>query len=479
MTSSIEQLIPKIGLEVHVQLSTQSKLLSSDPNRFGGSPNEYTSPVTMAHPGSLPVPNKKAVEFAIKLGLALGCELSETLSFDRKNYFYPDLPKGYQITQDANPICTGGKLSVFNEDIHLIKIHLEEDAGKSIHDEEGNTLVDLNRAGVPLLEIVTEPELSSSKQAAQFLTEVRKLVRYLEISDGNMEEGSLRCDANISLHIPGEPLGNKVEIKNMNSFRHVARAIDNEIERQKNELANGRNIVSETRSYQPDRKETFRMRTKEELNDYRYFPEPDISETKLNKLWIDSIRQQLPALPWEVKSRLTDEFKVKDHDAIILAEDRNMSDYFFDSSKNVKDFQSLANLMVGPFKSWINEQKKEVIDVKCKPNAFGELVRLIENKKISHTAAQKILPYLLSGAYDNPWQAAKEMDLVQERNVSELNPVIEEVLDSLPDKVKEYNNGKKGLIGLFMGQIMKKTKGSADPKLTNKLLTEALNKRKV
>ena len=473
-----DNLVPRIGLEVHVQLGTETKLFSRDSYSFGAEPNECISAVTIAHPGSLPVPNRKAVEFAVKLGLALDCTISNVLQFDRKNYFYPDLPKGYQITQDANPICQGGSVMVGDAKIDLFKIHLEEDAGKSIHNESGNSFVDLNRAGVPLLEIVTQPDITSSKQAAAFMTEIRKLVRYLEISDGNMEEGSLRCDANISLHVPGEPLGSKVEIKNMNSFRHVARAIDLEIERQSELIAHGESIISETRTYLPDRKETLRMRTKEELNDYRYFPEPDILPTRLEREWIETVKRDLPDLPWRVKERLINEHTIKNEDATIISEDRFKAEYYFKAAKRTKDRQSLANWMVGPLRSLINEERLSFKKLKLQPETLAELVNLVDEKKISHSAAQKILPVLFKDDEVNPLEIAKKLNLLQERNVSELKPVIEEILEEFPEKVKEYHKGKKGLIGMFMGQIMKKTKGSADPKLTNKLLIELLNNRK-
>jgi len=468
-----------IGLEVHVQLSTRTKLFSSAINKYGGDQNTHLTANTIAHPGTLPVLNKEAITSAVKLGLAMNCSISDTVTFDRKNYFYPDLPKGYQITQDANPICGKGGLWVENENeenkfISLTKIHLEEDAGKSIHKPDGSSYIDLNRAGVPLLEIVTDPVITSSVEASNFLTEIRRLVRYLDISDGNMEEGSLRCDANVSLNKQGDTFGSKVELKNMNSFRNVAKAIESEIKRQTNILDNGEIVISETRTYNPDTDTSSPMREKEVLNDYRYFPEPDVAPVELKNKWIQHLKSELPILPQDAFASLIDEFELEKKEAYLISEEKQVYEYFIKCTHNSNKYKLISNWINGEIRKHRNELGKEIDHIISSKN-LCLLIDLIDKKTISNSAAQKILVYLIEHPDKTPSDGVNDLNLKQERNVYEIIPVIDKVLDSNPQKVKEYLSGKKGLTGFFMGQIMRETKGKIDPKLTNKLLVDRLN----
>ncbi len=476
---------PVIGLEVHVQLSTKSKIFSSDINSFGQEPNENISAITIAHPGVLPLINKSVVDCAIKMGLALNCDISRKLIFDRKNYFYPDLPKGYQITQDTTPICRNGGLEIRSSNgsksyIALTKIHLEEDAGKSIHiSGEDFTKVDLNRAGVPLIEIVTEPVLKSSDEAAIFLSEIRKIARYLEISDGNMEEGSLRCDANVSIHRKGEALGNKVEVKNMNSFRNVARAIDKEIERQLELKKAGKEIISETRTFNPATGETSEMRTKEVLNDYRYFPEPDISPIIVDDRWIDGIKSQMPALPHEVKLRLIEEFGLPEYDAGVLTEEKSKANYFIEVTAYIDEYKQISNWLMGPVRSYLNDNNLSIDRFPLKPKVIAEIIELVRSGRISQTiATQSLFRYLLKHPEVTPADAVDRLNIVQEGNSKKIQSLVNEILEANPDKVKAYHNGKKGLTGMFMGELMKKSSGKVDPKLANRLIVDSLESRR-
>ncbi|MFY0685572.1 MAG: Asp-tRNA(Asn)/Glu-tRNA(Gln) amidotransferase subunit GatB [Cyclobacteriaceae bacterium] len=480
--SSEEIYEPVIGLEVHVQLATKSKIFSSDQNSFGQEPNTNIGAVTMAHPGTLPLVSKEVVELAMKMGLALDCDITRYLIFDRKNYFYPDLPKGYQITQDATPICQNGGLEILVDQksyfIELTKIHLEEDAGKSIHVDGSNyTHVDLNRAGVPLIEIVTEPCVENAEQAAAFLTEIRKIIRYLRVSDGNMEEGSMRCDANISIRRKGEELGSKVEVKNMNSIRNVKRAINVEIARQRKLKSVGEEIISETRTYDPNSNTTSGMRTKEELNDYRYFPEPDISPIVISDEWLQEVKQRMHALPSVVKAQLIDEYKLSEYNAGLISEEREFADYYFELVKTTSAYKSAANWVLGAVKSFINKEGISIEQFRLNPAQLGELINLVEEGKVSHTAAnQQLFKYLLDNDVE-PLAAAERLNLIQSGDQNEIQTLVDEVLNAHPEKVKAYHNGKKGLAGMFMGELMKKAKG-LDPKVANQLIRETLEKLK-
>jgi len=470
-----------IGLEVHAQLLTQSKLFCGDSIAFGAEPNTHVSPITLGYPGTLPKMNRKAIEFAIKMGLACHCEIEKHNYFARKNYFYPDLPKGYQISQHTTPICKGGFIKIRTthgeKEIRLNRIHLEEDAGKSLHDVDAdNTCIDYNRAGTPLIEIVTEPDIRSAEEAFAYLTEIRKLVRYLEICDGNMEEGSLRCDANISVRKKGElQLGTKVEVKNLNSIRNVKRAIDIEAKRLVDILEKGGVIGQQTRSYDADSNITFAIRDKEDADDYRYFPDPDLTPFDLQDSFIEAIRCSIPALQEERIKKYTSELHLSEYDAAVLTEEKVFSDYFENIIQHTGNYKGAANWMLGPVKSWMNENHKEVNQFPIKPRQLAALIGLVDAGKISFSVAStKVFAQLLNDPSKNPEQIATEQNLIQQSDISVLEPVIEQVLIKYADKVVEYKKGKKGLLALFVGEVMKQSKGKADPKITNELLVKKL-----
>ncbi len=473
---------PVVGLEVHAQLLTNSKMYCTDQNQYGSLPNTNIGVITLGHPGTLPMVNRKAIEYGIKMGLACGCAISRHNYFARKNYFYPDLPKGYQISQDKTPLCMDGSVDIMLKDgsqhsIRLTRIHLEEDAGKSIHlDHEKDTLVDFNRAGVPLIEVVTEPDIRSSEQAYALLTEIRKLVRYLAICDGNMEEGSLRCDANISVMPKGsDTFGNKVEVKNMNSIRNVQRAIEFEIERQIMLVEKGETIVSETRTFDAIAGVTHSMRTKEDLNDYRYFPEPDIAPLHINEEWINQIKAEMPSLPQQLFRQFTQEFGLPTYDAQVLTDTKEIALYFEEMCKNTSNYKAASNWMMGPIKSYLNELTLHIKDFPLSPKQITKVIAIIDEGKMSFSAAaQKLFPELINNPQMQPIELAKQLNLLQESDLGMILPLIEEVLEQYPDKVAEYKSGRKNLIGLFMGEVMKKSRGKADPKATSKLLKEKL-----
>ncbi len=473
-----------IGLEIHIQLNTKSKAYSRDSASFGAMPNTNVSPISLGHPGTLPMVNKQVVEDAVLLGLALHCDIREVNGFARKNYFYADLPKGYQITQDTTPICNGGYLTIkdkagVEKRIHLTRIHMEEDAGKSIHDVDPfATLIDLNRAGVPLLEVVSEPEIRSGEEAYQYVTEMRKLVKYLGICDGNMEEGSMRCDANVSVRIIGdEKLGRRCEVKNMNSMRNVQRAIEYEIKRQIEVLEDGGTISQDTRSFDAVAGTTFVMRSKEMANDYRYFPEPDLPLLIIKEDYIEKVREKLPELPDALFKKYVDEFKLSAYDAGVLTDTKEVSDYFNELVKHTKNYKAAANMVMGPIKSYLNEMAVEMIDFPVSVERIAQLIEIIDEGKISHSVGtQKVFPEMVSLLEKNPLMIAEAMNLLQESDDGALKGFIEEAISKYPEKVAEYKAGKAGLIGLFMGEVMKSSKGKADPKIANKLLLEALNK---
>lgn len=473
---------PVIGLEVHAQMLTKTKAYSNDINEYGARPNTQVSPVTLGHPGTLPMMNKKTIEYAIKLGLALNCKIADHQHFARKNYFYPDLPKGYQITQDTTPICTGGHVDInlgegINKRIGITRIHMEEDAGKSIHDVDlYDTLVDLNRAGTPLVEIVTEPDLRSADDAYAYLTEIRQLVRYLDICDGNMEEGSLRCDANISVRLKGAPeFGTKVEVKNMNSIRNVQRAIDFEIKRQIIAVENKEEISQETRSFDALNGSTISMRTKEAANDYRYFPEPDLLPLFVSKEQIEEVKAEMPVLPKELLKKYTKELSLSDYDANILISTKPFALYFEELIKHTKNYKSAANWMIGEVRSHLNAQGITIENFPLQPERIAELVRLIDEGKLATSSAgQKLFPEMLKQPDQSPEQLAKTLDLIQDAGEDDVKNIIREVLKQHASEVNRYKDGEKQLTGFFMGQVMKAAKGKADPKLANKLIREIL-----
>jgi aspartyl-tRNA(Asn)/glutamyl-tRNA(Gln) amidotransferase subunit B len=470
-----------IGLEVHAQLLTNTKAYSSDENIYGAIPNTKTSAITLGHPGTLPVSNKKVIEFAVKLGIAVGAGIRKVNRYARKNYFYADLPKGYQITQDDTPICNGGFIEIPCKEnktrkINITRIHMEEDAGKSIHDlDPFNTLIDLNRAGVPLLEIVSEPEIKSGKEAFDYIMEIRKLVRHLGICDGNMEEGSLRCDANISVMIKGaKTFGTKVEVKNMNSSRNVRNAIDFEIKRQIDIIEKGGSIIHETRGFDASKGITLSQRHKEEANDYRYFPEPDLQPIEITTEYISKVKENMPLLPKELFVTYTEQYKLSDYDASLIIEDKNIASYFNQLCKLTNNYKAAANFINGVIKSHLNERALNITELDIKPLEISDLIRLIDDKKISNSVAtSKIFPILLN-SNQTAEMIAIENNWIQESDDKVLKELIKDVLAKFPQKVEEYRNGKKGLIGMFMGEVMKLSKGKADPKITNILLRDQL-----
>ncbi len=470
-----------VGLEVHAQLLTKSKLFCGDSIAFGAEPNTHVSPITLGHPGTLPKMNKKAIEFAIKMGLACHCEIEQQNYFARKNYFYPDLPKGYQVSQHTTPICKNGtvKIKIGNEEksIRLNRIHLEEDAGKSLHDvDEANTCIDYNRAGTPLIEIVSEPDLRGGDEAFAYISEIRKLVRYLEICDGNMEEGSLRCDANISVRKKGDTkLGTRCEVKNLNSIRNVKRAIESEAKRLIDMVEKGETIIQQTRSFDANNGTTFAIRDKEDADDYRYFAEPDLTPFHLQDEFIERIRKSIPALPEERIKKYIAELQLSEYDAAVLTEERNFSDYFENVIQNTSNNKAAANWMLGPVKSWLNENGKEIDAFPLSAKQLASLIALIDSGKVSFSVAStKIFPELIKSPAKTPEQIATEQNLVQQSDVSAIGPLIDTVLEKFADKVVEYKKGKKGLLALFVGEVMKQSKGKADPKVTNELLLEKL-----
>jgi aspartyl-tRNA(Asn)/glutamyl-tRNA(Gln) amidotransferase subunit B len=480
-----------VGLEVHAQLLTKSKLFCGDAIAYGAGPNTQVSPITLAHPGTLPKMNKKAIEFAIKMGLACHCDIEKQNYFARKNYFYPDLPKGYQVSQHTTPICKEGfvKIKAEGEEkrIRLNRIHMEEDAGKSLHDvDPDNTCIDFNRAGTPLIEIVSEPDIRSSDEAYSYLTELRKLVRYLEICDGNMEEGSFRCDANVSVRKKGETkLGTRVEVKNLNSIRNVKRAIDYEAQRLIGLLEKGETIIQQTRSFDANNGTTFATRDKEDADDYRYFPDPDLTPFHLENDFIESIRRSIPPLQEERVAKYTSVWHLSEYDAHVLTDEKETANYFeqimslFPPSPQGEGLgvrpKAAANWMLGPVKSWLNENNKGIHEFPIAPEKIASLVQLVDTGKLSFTVASgKLFSYLIENPSKDPEQMAIEQNLIQQSDVNSLEPLIDEILNKHAEKVKEYKKGKKGLLSLFVGEVMKRSKGKADPRVTNEILLEKL-----
>jgi aspartyl-tRNA(Asn)/glutamyl-tRNA(Gln) amidotransferase subunit B len=470
-----------VGLEVHAQLSTQSKSFSPDSAAFGAEPNHHISAISLGHPGTLPRINKRMVEYAVKMGLACNCTINLNNSFARKNYFYADLPKGYQITQDHAPICLGGSITVklsngTTKDLAIHHIHMEEDAGKSMHDNHHeDSLIDLNRAGVPLLEIVSQPDMRSAEEAGQFLTEVRKVLRYLDICDGNMEEGSMRCDANISVRLHGATeYGNRCEVKNLNSIRNVQRAIEHEFARQIQVIEAGGHIDQNTLNFNADTGETSVLRSKEMANDYRYFPEPDLMPLVLDKAYVDNIRETLPALPGQLFKKYID-LGLSDYDASVITADKEVAFYFEDLIKHTANYKAAAHLMMGAVKSYLNETGQHITDLHIEPATLAGLIKLVEDGKINNTvASHKLFPAMVKSPGKSAEALAAELNLLITADSDDVSKYIQDAIAKYPDKVKEYQKGKKGVLGLFMGEIMKSSKGKIDPQATNKLLITAL-----
>lgn len=486
MTDSIyDKYQAVIGLEVHAQLLTKSKAYASDAAEYGALPNTLVSPITLGLPGTLPKANKKVIEYGIRLGLALHCTIRERNEYARKNYFYADLPKGYQVTQDKTPICTEGYLDIKDNDGHekrigITRIHMEEDAGKSLHDvDPTDTLVDLNRAGVALLEIVSEPDLRNADEAYRYLTEVRRLVRYLDICDGNMEEGSLRCDANVSVMLKGaDKFGRRVEVKNMNSISNVKRAIEHEIKRQIDIIEAGGQIDQDTRSFEAATGTTFSLRSKEMANDYRYFPEPDLQPVIITEKEIARVKSELPPLPAELLAKYTKELGLTLYDASVLTDAKEIALYFENVLKHTTNAKAAANWVMGPVKSYLNENALHVSQMPVSAERLSQLIALIDEGKISHAmASQRIFPIMAKEVNKTPLQIAEENNLIQESDSGALLEMIQEAVGKYPAKVTEYKNGKTNLLGLFMGEVMKLSKGKADPKVTSELLKKVLDEQ--
>ena len=470
-----------IGLEIHAQILTKSKAFSADRAEYGNHPNSTLSVISLGHPGTLPRHNKEAVEKSIRVGLAFGSEIERFNKYSRKNYFYADLPKGYQITQFDTPICKGGEVKIKLKDgstkvIHLTRAHMEEDTGKSMHDQDiENSLIDYNRAGTPLIEIVTEPDIRTGEEAYQFLTEVRKVLRYLDVCDGNMEEGSLRCDCNISVRPVGSTtLGTKVEVKNMNSMSNVKRAIEYETERQVNAIRNGEPIFSETRSFDALRSSTMSMRSKEMVNDYRYFPEPDLPPLIITDEIINEVASKMPVLPEALFQKFTSHYGLNSYDAGVLTESKEIAAYFESICKNTSNYKAAANWTMGHLKGYLNENALDFTDVTLPPITIAKLIQLIDDGKISHSAAQKIFPELLADISSEPLQIAEKLNLIQSGDADMLGAFVDQAISKYPEKVAEYKAGKTGLLGLFMGEVMKLSGGKADPKIASELVKRKL-----
>lgn len=470
-----------IGLEIHVQLETLSKAFCGDDASFGGEPNTHVGPVSLGLPGTLPRANAKQVEYAVKLGLALDCQINQLNTFDRKNYFYADLPKGYQITQDRLPVCAGGGLNIRvngkEKHIRLHHIHMEEDAGKSIHDLQPEySLIDLNRAGVPLLEIVTEPDFRSPEEVDAFMSAIRQLVRYLGISDGNMEEGSMRCDCNVSIRLKGEDvLNSRCEIKNINSMRFARRAIEFETKRQIDIVEAGGKVEQQTLNFDPESGVTSPLRDKENANDYRYFPEPDLSPIQLSNEYVKKIEDALPYLPNELHTKFTHAYCLPEHDADLLTEDKSTALFYLDLTKYTPYFKQASNLVINKIMPWVQENGIAIDQFPAPKDKLSDLLLLVEEGKISNSLAyQRLFPALIAFPDKKTADLVDELNLVQTSDSTALEPLISDIIARFPDKVKEFQKGKKGLIGFFMGELMKSSQGKADPKVASGLLEEML-----
>ena len=469
----------EIGLEIHVQLSTESKLFSSASTDFGADQNTQASVIDLAMPGVLPVLNKNAVDMAVKFGLAVDAKIARKSIFARKNYFYPDLPKGYQISQYELPIVFDGKLEInvdgIKKSVGITRAHLEEDAGKSIHDlYEAESAIDLNRAGTPLIEIVSEPDMRSSKEAVTYLKKIHSIVKSLGISDGNMQEGSFRCDANISLRKPGDEFGTRAEIKNINSFKFVESAINYEVIRQRDILESGESVIQETRLYDPKKDETRPMRSKEEANDYRYFPDPDLLPVEISQEKIDKIKLTLPELPDDKKDRYKNNYGLKEDDAEILSLNSNLSTFFDESIKESdSNPQLVANFILSELVGLCNKHNIDISVATIKPSHISQLINYIAQGKISSKQAKDILNELWTGKLDID-EIIRSKNIEQVSDTGILMKEAQKILEKHPKEVQDYKNGKDKLMGFFVGQIMKEMKGKANPKVLNEILNKLL-----
>ena len=469
-----------IGLEVHVQLATKSKIFSGASTLFGSSPNTQACNIDLGMPGVLPVLNEKVLKMAIKFGLSINANINSPTQFARKNYFYPDLPKGYQISQLDNPIVEGGVLEITLKDgskkkIRITRAHLEEDAGKSLHEDfEGLTGIDLNRAGTPLLEIVSEPDLSSPEEAVAYLKKIHSIIRYLEISDGNMAEGSMRCDANVSLRKKGsKELGTRTETKNVNSFKYVEKAIQHEMRRQIKILESGERVTQETRLYDSQLDETRPMRSKEYANDYRYFPEPDLLPVVLSEDFIKSVKDLMPELSEEKEKRFIKEYKLSDYDANVLSVDPNLSNFFEEVVVRSRNPKLAANWIMGELSAFLNKENLSILETKVDSINLGNLLSRIEDSTISGKIAKEIFEEMWNSK-KSPDEIIEEKGLKQVTDSSEIEKVINQVLEQNQSQLEQYKSGKVKLFGFFVGQVMKASRGKANPEQVNKLLEERL-----
>lgn len=473
-----------IGLEVHAQLLTSSKAFCSCSTKFGLPPNTNVCPVCLGMPGTLPVLNKKVVEFAVKLGLATNCKIRRYSIFARKNYFYPDLPKGYQISQYEEPICYDGYVEIelkegVKKKIRLRRIHMEEDAGKSIHDQDIDTLIDINRCGVPLLEIVTEPDIRTPQEAALYLAKIRQLVQYLDICDGNMEEGSLRCDANVSVRLKGETkLGTKTEVKNMNSIKNVEKALEYEINRQIQILESGGTIIQETLLWDASTGVVKPMRSKEEAHDYRYFPEPDLVPVVVSGEWIEEIRKTIPELPEQRRDRFIRQYGLPKYDAEVLTSSKELANYYEECVKFTNDFKSASNWIMVEVLKILNDRQIDITEFKVEPRFLAELINLVNEGKINQATAKKVLEEI-SHTGEEPISVIERQGLMQISDEDFITEAVLKVLEQNKENVERYLAGKDKLFGYFVGEVMKLTKGKANPKLVNEILKRKLEEMKV
>lgn len=474
---------PVIGLEVHAQLKTKSKAFCSCSTEFNALPNTNICPICLGHPGTLPVLNKNLVEFILKLGTATNCEIRERSIFARKNYFYPDLPKGYQISQFDQPICEHGKVDIEGKTIGITRIHMEEDAGKSIHDfSSDETLVDLNRCGVPLIEIVSEPDMRTSKEAYDYLTMIKQLVIYLDICDGNMEEGSLRCDANVSVRLRGtEKFGTKCEVKNLNSFRNVSDALEFEIKRQIELIEAGGEVIHQTMTYDAKVKATTPMRSKEEAHDYRYFPEPDLVTVYVDDKWKATVKNNLPELPHQKTARFTSQYSIPQYDADVLTQNRGIADYFENVCGNIdkKSYKTASNWVMGEVMRILNDKKIDITEFNVNEKNLASLINMIAEGRISNNIAKEVYTEMLNtvsndGDKQNPEVIVKEKNLLQVTDISEIESIVRKVIEDNPKETERYKAGEVKLLGLFVGKVMKESKGKANPKTVNELLISNL-----
>lgn len=486
MSFDIEELKLKyevvIGLEVHAQLKTKSKIFCGNATEFGQEHNSQVCPVCLGYPGVLPVLNKQVVEYGILTGLALNCEIAKRCKFDRKQYFYPDSPKNYQISQYDMPIAFNGWLNILDRKIRINRVHMEEDAGKLVHAGAAGlagssySLVDFNRTGVPLLEIVSEPDMRSSEEARTYMETLRNILRYINVCDGNLEEGSLRCDANISIRPYGqEEYGTKSEVKNVNSFRALQRAIDFEIERQIEVVESGNRVVQETRLWKDDDGITVSMRSKEEAHDYRYFPEPDLVPLEISKEWIESTRATMPELPDQKRQRYTEQLGLSDYDASVLTENVGMAKFFDESISNTENAKAVANWLMGDITAYLKENKLDITDTKLGSVELADMVNLIDKGTISNNIAKKLVITMLEKG-GSPQQLVEELGLSVIGDESQIRDIVIKVLESNQAQVDKYKSGKPQLFGFFVGQVMKETKGRAKPETVNKLVKEELDK---